>query len=148
MAQGDGGRSRRRSIRSISAADSRSITGSRCPRSRISVAPINAALDALPHEVRVIAEPGRYIVAPAGIGVATVMGRAQRQGNWWYYLDDGVYGSSAASSTNMRRYPVESLRGGPTEPAVLAGPTCDSIDVIDDQLELPRAARRGSRRGA
>ena len=101
--------------------------------------PINAALEALPQEVRVLAEPGRFIVAPAGIGVATVMGRAQRQGKWWYYLDDGVYGLFSGQHYEHACYPITSLnRGGPLEPAVLAGPTCDSIDVIDDQVELPR----------
>ncbi len=102
-------------------------------------APINQALEALPREVRILAEPGRFIVAPAGIGVATVIGRAQRQGKWWYYLDDGVYGLFSGQHYEHASYPITSLgRSGPTEPAVLAGPTCDSIDVIDDQLELPR----------
>ncbi len=53
-------------------------------------APINASLKALPSDVRVIAEPGRYISAPAAIAVASVMGRALRDGRWWYYLDDGL----------------------------------------------------------
>jgi ornithine decarboxylase len=36
------------------------------------------------------------------------------------------------------RYPVAALRAdGERVPAVLAGPTCDSIDVIDDHLDLP-----------
>ena len=32
---------------------------------------------------------------------------------------------------------VAALREGPPEPAVLAGPTCDSIDVIAENLMLP-----------
>jgi len=56
-------------------------------------APLRAALARLPPRVRVIAEPGRYIVGPAAIGIATVMGRARREGHWWYYLDDGLYGA-------------------------------------------------------
>ena len=43
-------------------------------------APIRAALAKLPKRVRVIAEPGRFIAGPAAIGVATVMGRARREG--------------------------------------------------------------------
>ena len=54
-----------------------------------------------------IAEPGRYIVGPAAIGVATVMGRAQREGHWWYYLDDGLYGSYSGQLYDHARYPVE-----------------------------------------
>ena len=40
--------------------------------------------------MRIIAEPGRYIAAPAAVAVSSVMGRALRDGRWWYYLDDGA----------------------------------------------------------
>jgi ornithine decarboxylase len=102
-------------------------------------APIVAALAALPAGVRVIAEPGRYISAPSAIAVSSVMGRALRDGQWWYYLDDGLYGSYSGQMYDHARYPVEALVGdGPTFPSVLAGPTCDSIDVIKEQLQLPK----------
>ena len=100
-------------------------------------APIRAELAKLPKALRVIAEPGRYIVATAGVGVATVMGRAEREGRWWYYLDDGLYGNFSGQLYEHAHYRIETLRKGPLQPAVLAGPTCDSIDVINDQLELP-----------
>jgi ornithine decarboxylase len=101
-------------------------------------APLRAAISALPKGVRVIAEPGRYIVGPAAIGVASVMGRAQREGHWWYYLDDGLYGSYSGQLYDHARYPVEPLRDGAERlPSVLAGPTCDSIDVIAENLMLP-----------
>ena len=101
-------------------------------------APLRAAISALPKRVRVIAEPGRYIVGPAAIGVASVMGRAQREGHWWYYLDDGLYGSYSGQLYDHARYPVEPLRDGAERlPSVLAGPTCDSIDVIAENLMLP-----------
>jgi len=102
-------------------------------------APIRTALAKLPRRIRVIAEPGRYIVGPSAIGVASVMGRAQREGHWWYYLDDGLYGSYSGQLYDHARYPVEALReGGERLPAVLAGPTCDSIDVIAENLMLPK----------
>ncbi|MFO1466712.1 MAG: type III PLP-dependent enzyme [Steroidobacteraceae bacterium] len=101
-------------------------------------APIRAALARLPAGVRVIAEPGRFIVAPAAIEVVSVMGRARRDGRWWYYLDDGLYGCFNGQLYDHVRYPVSALDGrGPLHPSVLAGPTCDSIDVIDENLELP-----------
>ena len=101
-------------------------------------APIRAALGKLPKRVRVIAEPGRFIAGPAAIGVASVMGRAQREGHWWYYLDDGLYGSYSGQLYDHARYPVEPLRDSPERlPSVLAGPTCDSIDVIAENLMLP-----------
>lgn len=102
-------------------------------------APIRHALAALPKRIRVIAEPGRYIAGPSAIGVATVMGRAKREGHWWYYLDDGLYGSYSGQLYDHARYPVESLRQGePKLPSVLAGPTCDSIDVIAENIMLPQ----------
>jgi len=102
-------------------------------------APIVEALKQLPPAVRVIAEPGRYIAAPAAICVASVMGRALRDGRWWYYLDDGLYGSYSGQVYDHALYPVEALLpGAATYPSVLAGPTCDSIDVISEKLELPK----------
>jgi ornithine decarboxylase len=102
-------------------------------------APIRAALKALPPTMRVIAEPGRYIAAPAAIAVASVMGRALRGDRWWYYLDDGLYGSFSGQVYDHARYPMEALvPAGKTYPSVLAGPTCDSIDVINEHLELPK----------
>ncbi|HEY4443012.1 MAG TPA: type III PLP-dependent enzyme [Steroidobacteraceae bacterium] len=102
-------------------------------------APIRAALRNLPSTVRIIAEPGRYIAAPAAISVTSVMGRAQRDGRWWYYLDDGLYGSYSGQIYDHATYPVEALvPPGEMHPSVLAGPTCDSIDVINEHLELPK----------
>ena len=101
-------------------------------------APLRTALAKLPKRVRVIAEPGRFIVGPSAIGVASVMGRARREGHWWYYLDDGLYGSYSGQIYDHARYPVEPLRNGAQRlPSVLAGPTCDSIDVIAENLMLP-----------
>jgi ornithine decarboxylase len=100
-------------------------------------APIRAALAQLPPHVRVLAEPGRYIAAPAAICISAVVGRAQRDGRWWYYLDDGVYGSFSGQLYDHACYPLESLKDGPREPSVLAGPTCDSIDVVREHIELP-----------
>jgi ornithine decarboxylase len=102
-------------------------------------APLRAARARLPRRVRVIAEPGRYVVGPAALGVASVMGRARREGHWWYYLDDGLYGSYSGQLFDHARYPVEPLRDDPERlPSVLAGPTCDSIDVIAENLMLPQ----------
>ena len=102
-------------------------------------APIRGALQALDGAVRVIAEPGRYLSAPSAVAVASVMGRAQRDGRWWYYLDDGLYGSYSGQMYDHASYPIEALAApGPTYPSVLAGPTCDSIDVIREHIELPK----------
>jgi len=100
--------------------------------------PIRRELATLPRGVRVVAEPGRFIVGPAGTCVAAVVGRAQRDGRWWYYLDDGVYGSFSGQLYDHALYPIDSLgRRGARHPSVLAGPTCDSIDVVREDIPLP-----------
>ena len=38
------------------------------------------------------------------------MGRAKREGHWWYYLDDGLYGSYSGQLFDHAKYPVESLQ--------------------------------------
>ena len=102
-------------------------------------APIRKALAAVPKSVRVIAEPGRYIAGPSAMCVASVMGRAEREGLWWYYLDDGLYGSYNGQLFDHANYPIEPLKqGGELRASVLAGPTCDSIDVIAENILLPK----------
>jgi len=100
--------------------------------------PIRRELKALPAGTHVIAEPGRFIAAPAGTCITAVVGRAQREGRWWYYLDDGIYGSFSGQHYDHALYPVDCLDArGPRHPCVLAGPTCDSIDVIHEDIPLP-----------
>ena len=84
-------------------------------------APIREALAKLPRRLRVIAEPGRYISGPAAIGVSSVMGRARREGRWWYYLDDGLYGSYSGQLFDHAKYPVASLQEREEKFAVRAG---------------------------
>jgi ornithine decarboxylase len=103
--------------------------------------PIRRELAKLPPGTRVIAEPGRFIAASAGTCVAAVTGRAQREGRWWYYLDDGVYGSFSGQLYDHALYPIACLGGrGERHPSVLAGPTCDSIDVVREDVPLPELA--------
>jgi ornithine decarboxylase len=100
-------------------------------------APVRAALARLPGGISVLAEPGRYLVAEAGTCVSTVIGRARRDRRWWYYLDDGLYGCYSGQLYDHMSYPVAALKDGPVELSVLAGPTCDSIDVIREDVPLP-----------
>jgi len=101
--------------------------------------PINEALNELPETVQVIAEPGRFIVAQAVTSVASVMGQAEREGQIWYYLDDGIYGSFSGLLFDHTEYPLVTLKqDGEYVPSVLSGPTCDSIDVIAEDIMLPK----------
>ncbi len=101
-------------------------------------APIRNALAGLPSYVNVIAEPGRFIAGPSMTGIASVIGKAHREGLNWYYLDDGVYGSFSGQIYDHVRYPLEVFADAPQRfPSALAGPTCDSIDIIAEQVDLP-----------
>ena len=108
------------------------------PNIDVFCAPIRAALATLPETVQVIAEPGRFIVAKAMTGAASVMGQAVRDGKTWYYLDDGLYGSFSGIAFDHGHYPISApFSTGEISSCVLAGPTCDSIDVISEDIALP-----------
>lgn len=100
--------------------------------------PIREAIEKLPDHIQLIAEPGRYLSAPAMKAVSTVMGKANRGDACWYYLDDGVYGSYSGLVFDHATYPLTIFSDiKEKEQAVLAGPTCDSIDVIAEDINIP-----------
>ncbi|MEC8022110.1 MAG: type III PLP-dependent enzyme [Pseudomonadota bacterium] len=104
-------------------------------------APIREALQAVPEHVEVIAEPGRYLAAPAMTCLTTVVGRAKRGDRMWYYLDDGVYGSFSGQIFDHTHYPLIPLDAeGEPKASVLAGPTCDSVDVIAEDFPVGEMA--------
>lgn len=101
-------------------------------------APISEALVDLPDDIDVIAEPGRFLVAPAVTGICTVSGRARRGDYQWYYLDDGIYGSYSGQLFDHVLYPLQILNdSGERQASILAGPTCDSIDIVAEDILLP-----------
>ena len=100
-------------------------------------APIRAALAELPDDWHILAEPGRFLIAPAVTSITTVTGKSIRHGISWYYLDDGVYGSFSGQIFDQAQYPLQVLSGGPCQRSILAGPTCDSIDIVAEGIDLP-----------
>lgn len=83
-----------------------------------------------------VIEPGRYLVGEAGILVAGVIAKATREGQKWLYLDVGVFNGLMESLGNIK-YPLVVEKESSTEKWVLAGPSCDSFDVIPYEVELP-----------
>ncbi len=100
-------------------------------------APIRKALAKLPNDWHILAEPGRYLVAPAVTSITSITGKSIRNDLRWYYLDDGVYGSYSGQIFDHACYPLQTLNTGDTHPSILAGPTCDSIDIVAENIELP-----------
>jgi len=87
--------------------------------------------------VRIIAEPGRFLAGPAATLLLRVIGKAIRENKHWYYLDDGVYGSLSGLVFDHAKYQFKVLRDGKTQLSTLAGPTCDSFDIITRGEDLP-----------
>jgi ornithine decarboxylase len=100
--------------------------------------PINEYLNRFFSSYTIIAEPGRVLSGPSMLLATRVMGKSLRNGVWWYYLDDGMYGSFSGKMYDHADYPMYVDREGPRHTSVLAGPTCDSIDVIYENISLPR----------
>lgn len=88
-------------------------------------------------KVRFIAEPGRFLVGPAGILVTQVIGRTFRNNKNYYYLNDGIYGDFSGMIFDHCRYEFKTLRRGQKYLSTLAGPTCDSFDTLSLNEEIP-----------
>ncbi|MTD58958.1 type III PLP-dependent enzyme [Amycolatopsis pithecellobii] len=89
-------------------------------------------------------EPGRAVVAEAGLIRAEVVLVAWRAGHRWVYLDAGRYNGLAETENEAIPYRFDA---GPGErgPVVIAGPTCDGDDVLyqHTHYELPLALKTG-----
>ena len=100
---------------------------------------------------RVIVEPGRYIPGDAGIiqsEVVLISRKSPDAQKRWVYLDIGKFGGLPEVLDEAIQYRINTPHdGGETGPVVLAGPTCDEVDVIYDAAgyEMPLALAVGDR---
>lgn len=122
---------------------------------------IRSSLAAVPPHVRIVVEPGRFVAAPAMTLVTRVIGTSDRADGRWHYLDDGLYGAYSnipAEDVHALVFAAAELGVQPDRPVgaadapaarrparrrvpvTLAGPTCDSVDVIARRLPLPPLA--------
>ena len=81
-----------------------------------------------------IIEPGRGMVGNAGIieaEVVLISKKAESDENRWVYLDIGKFNGLAETMDEMIRYPIRTeFDEDERAPCVLAGPSCDSVDVL------------------
>jgi ornithine decarboxylase len=90
-----------------------------------------------------IIEPGRGMVGDAGLieaEVVLVSRKAADDDVRWVYLDIGKFHGLAETMDEAIRYPIRTDRDGDaTSPCVIAGPTCDSVDVLYEKApyDLP-----------
>jgi ornithine decarboxylase len=99
--------------------------------------PINDALNNYFPETKVVAEPGRVICGDAAVLITRVIGKSCRNNVQWYYIDDGLYNSFSGKVYDHANYEVFSEKTDGLTRCVLAGPTCDSFDVIAQDILLP-----------
>lgn len=99
--------------------------------------PIRRKLNELFPGMKISTEPGRFISGLTMNLITTVNGKNIRRGIPWYYLDDGVYNSFSGKVYDHCSYEIFTEKDGPRTKSVLAGPTCDSFDVISENVELP-----------
>ena len=88
-----------------------------------------------------IIEPGRGMVGNAGMietEVVLVSKKSEEDDVRWVYLDIGKFGGLAETMDESIRYPIRTQRDGDAmTPCVLAGPTCDSADVLYEKQPYP-----------
>ena len=81
-----------------------------------------------------IIEPGRSIVGDSGVIQSEVVLISRKSANdpkRWVYLDVGKFGGLAETMDEAIKYRIKTpADGGPRGPVVIAGPTCDSADIL------------------
>jgi ornithine decarboxylase len=103
---------------------------------------INAAIADLPEEIQIIAEPGRYLVSDSAYFVCRVAGIATRNGKRWMYWDAGMFGGIIEVTEGLA-YEILTDRTGNRVPWSVAGPTCDSVDILMHDVMLPADIQEG-----
>lgn len=116
-------------------------------------APVAAHLHALDEKLRarhpqarLALEPGRYLVAEAGIYVCSVIDRKTVRGRTWLIVDGGAHQHLHATLQPDRlqpaNFPMTLHPQAPTdtiERVSVAGPLCAPFDVLARDIDLPRA---------
>ena len=104
--------------------------------------------DSLPE---IILEPGRSLVGDSGILTSEVI-LASRKNNTaltrWVYIDAGKFNGLIETIDECIKYPIITTKDGDKEgEAIIAGPTCDSMDVMYEttKYKLPVTLKQGDR---
>ena len=98
-----------------------------------------------------LVEPGRAVVGDAGViesEVVLISTKDVGEQLRWVYLDVGKFSGLVETMDEAIKYRlVTPHEGGPTGPVVLAGPTCDSVDILYEKTSyrLPLALKEGDK---
>lgn len=101
-------------------------------------------------EAHVVIELGRYLVGEAGVYITRVVDRKESRGKTYLVVDGGMHHQLAASGnfgqTIRRNFPI-AVASRPTaedaadapEKVTVVGCLCTPLDLLGDDVELPRA---------
>ncbi len=112
---------------------------------------VDAVTERFGHVPHLMAEPGRGLVAEAGHIAAEVLLVSRKSAedmHRWVYLDIGRFSGLAETEGEAIRYQIVTSHGDvETGPCVLAGPSCDSADILYEKrpVNLPLALRHGDK---
>lgn len=98
-------------------------------------------LDELFPDTEIWSEPGRFMCGTAVNLVTSVIGTKMRNGQPWYVLDDGLYGSFNGLMFDHWNFKMKMPTDKAQEkavPSTFVGPSCDSIDVVARDLPAPK----------
>jgi ornithine decarboxylase len=91
------------------------------------------------NQPEMVVEPGRYLTGDAGVirsEVVLVSWKCEGDDKRWVFLDVGIFGGLAEAMGEAIKYHILTSRdGGPVGPVVIAGPTCDSVDILYEQAD-------------
>ncbi|MEW6648506.1 MAG: type III PLP-dependent enzyme [Pseudomonadota bacterium] len=88
----------------------------------------------------IILEPGRSLVANAGVLVSEVVlisRKARTALNRWVYVDVGKFSGLIETLDESIKFPIYVEKNGELEESVIAGPTCDSADIMYEDYKYP-----------
>ena len=95
-------------------------------------------------------EPGRGLVGDAGVlisEIVTVSRKSKTDLKRWIYTDVGIFNGLMETLGESIKYPVYTEKNGETGDVILAGPTCDSLDIMYEHFnyQLPLSLESGDR---
>jgi ornithine decarboxylase len=81
---------------------------------------------------RFVAEPGRGLAARNATLITKVLGKNVRSGDTWYFIDEGLYGCFSGIMFDHVQYELlyENQDNPELTACIVAGPTCDSSDIV------------------
>ncbi len=98
----------------------------------------------------IILEPGRSVSGDAGVLVTEVVlisKKSEYNQYRWVYLDVGMFGGLIETMDEAIKYPIYTEKEGLASDVILAGPTCDSMDILyeNEKYQLPEDLAEGDR---